>query len=116
MAGALVEVWQCDAFGRYSGVRDLRAGFDSRGAKFLRGQQLSDADGAVRFVTIYPGWYPGRTVHIHFKVRTEPDAPFGREFTSQLYFHDRLTDRVHHRPPYAQRGPRSVTNREDGLF
>lgn len=116
VAGAVVDLWQCDAFGRYAGVRDLRAGFDAEGSKFLRGYQVTDDTGTVRFVTVFPGWYPVRTVHIHFKVRTEPDSPFGREFSSQLYFDDALTDRVHARPPYAQRGPRPVTNDRDGLF
>jgi len=116
LAGAVVELWQCDAFGRYSDVRDVHAGFDTRGQTFLRGYQVTDDDGAVRFLTIYPGWYPGRTVHIHFKIRTDPDSAFGQEFTSQLYFDDALTDRVHAQAPYAQRGRRTVRNDRDGLF
>ena len=72
LAGAVVDLWQCDAQGRYSDVRDSMA--DTRGLKFLRGYQVTEADGAARFVTIYPGWYPGRTVHIHFKIRTAAAA------------------------------------------
>src|SRR5687767_9142353 len=72
LAGALVDIWQCDAMGAYSDARDQS--FNTTGQKFLRGYQVTDADGRVRFTTIYPGWYPGRAVHIHFKVRTTPGA------------------------------------------
>ena len=69
VSGAIVDVWQCDAFGVYSDVSGL--GIESLGRKFLRGFQVTDDSGVVEFQTIYPGWYMGRTVHIHFKVRTE---------------------------------------------
>jgi len=114
LPGAMVDVWQCDADGIYSGVRD--PGFDTLDNKFLRGHQRTDAGGEARFVTLYPGWYPGRTVHIHFKIRTEPRAPRGLEFTSQLYFDDAVTDRVHAAAPYGARGRRTTRNREDGIF
>jgi protocatechuate 3,4-dioxygenase beta subunit len=115
LAGAMVDVWHCDAAGAYSGVSDGRMGFQTVGQKFLRGYQLTDQKGVVRFATIYPGWYPGRTVHIHFKVRTQ--ATSGTyEFTSQLYFDDSLTDRIHARAPYSARGRRSTLNRNDDVF
>lgn len=113
LAGALVDVWQCDALGVYSGVVDRD--FDTLGRQFLRGHQITGADGAARFTTIYPGWYPGRTVHVHFKLRSGPQAREGFEFTSQLYFDDELTDRVHAVPPYAGRGART-RNERDGIF
>lgn len=114
LPGALVDVWHCDALGIYSDVHD--PGFDTKGQKFLRGYQVTDEEGIARFTTIYPGWYPGRTVHIHFKVRTDAAAARGREFTSQLYFDDALTDRVHARPPYSAKGERSLRNARDGIF
>jgi protocatechuate 3,4-dioxygenase beta subunit len=114
LAGAMVDIWHCDAAGRYSDAED--AGFDTRGKAFLRGYQLTDANGLVRFMTIYPGWYPGRTVHIHVKVRAGAASGRHREFTSQLYFDDALTDRVHARQPYANRGRRTTRNRQDGIF
>jgi protocatechuate 3,4-dioxygenase beta subunit len=114
LAGARVDLWQCDAAGIYSGVND--PSFDTLGQQFLRGHQLTDATGTVRFTTIYPGWYRGRTVHAHFKVRTDPAAARGSEFTSQLYFDDAVTDRVHAREPYASMGPRTVRNEGDGIF
>jgi protocatechuate 3,4-dioxygenase beta subunit len=114
LSGALVDVWQCDAHGVYSGVRDPR--FDTLGRQFLRGHQLTDETGAAHFTTIYPGWYRGRAVHIHFGIRTDPEAQRGHQFVSQLYFDDTLTDRVHTLPPYANRGPRDVRNSRDGIF
>jgi protocatechuate 3,4-dioxygenase beta subunit len=86
------------------------------GQRFLRGYQVTDAAGAARFTTIYPGWYPGRTVHIHFKVRTDPTAVRSYEFTSQLYFDDALTDVVHTRAPYAGKGQRTMKNSDDRIF
>ena len=113
LPGAQVEVWQCNARGIYSGVRDAHA--DSTGRKFLRGYQVTDRNGVARFTTIYPGWYPGRTVHIHFMIRTAAGGR-GEQFTSQLYFDDALSDRIFTRAPYAGRGPRTVRNARDGIF
>jgi protocatechuate 3,4-dioxygenase beta subunit len=114
LAGAHVDIWQCDAVGVYSDAKD--ALFNTIGQKFLRGYQLTDTNGAARFTTIYPGWYPGRAVHIHFKIRTNPKAPAGQEFTSQLYFDEALTDRVHAAPPYASKGKGRTLNEQDGIF
>jgi len=114
LTGAQVDIWHCDALGVYSDVRD--PGFNTVGQKFFRGYQITDARGHVRFSTVYPGWYEGRTVHIHFKIRTEPMARRSFEFTSQMYFDDGLTDRVHGDPPYAARGPRTARNQHDRIF
>lgn len=114
LAGAVVDVWQCDHLGVYSDVSD--PGFNTLGKKFLRGYQLTDTRGIARFTTVYPGWYQGRTVHIHFKIRSAPSSRSGFEFTSQLYFDDALTDRVHAQQPYAAKGPRTVRNSRDGIF
>lgn len=116
LEGALVDVWQCDALGVYSDVRDINGRFDTTGKKFLRGHQVTDADGAARFVTIYPGWYEGRTVHIHFKIRTESKSARGHEFTSQLYFDEAVTDEVMRKEPYARKGERQMRNERDGIF
>lgn len=114
LPGAIVDVWHCDASGAYSDAVD--ATFDTRGKKFLRGYQVSDTDGIVRFTTIYPGWYSGRAVHVHFKVRTKSRSGHDAEFTSQLYFPDSITERVHANPPYARPGRRVQSNESDGLF
>jgi protocatechuate 3,4-dioxygenase beta subunit len=114
LPGAHVDIWHCDAAGVYSGVED--PGFDTRGQSFLRGYQITDKAGEARFRTIYPGWYSGRTVHIHFKIRTDPTAERGHEFTSQLYFDDALTTRVLGRMPYAAKTGRRDLNADDRIF
>lgn len=114
LAGAQVDVWHCDHLGVYSDVTDPR--FTTTGQQFLRGYQRTDAQGQARFTTIYPGWYEGRTVHIHFKVRSPSGPRPGYEFTSQLYFDDGLTDRVYQQPPYAGRKPRTTRNSTDGIY
>ena len=114
LSGAHVEVWHCDAAGVYSGVKD--PGFDTVGQSFLRGYQITDKAGEVRFRTIYPGWYPGRAVHIHFKIRTDPASAQGHEFVSQLYFDEALTGRVFSRMPYAAKSGRPDRNAADEIF
>ena len=114
LQGAIVDVWHCDAAGVYSDAVDSH--FDTRGKKFLRGYQATDANGVVRFNTIYPGWYPGRAVHVHFKVRTKSRSGRDAEFTSQLYFPDSITERIHAVAPYAKPGRQGQRNESDGLF
>lgn len=114
LADAQVDVWHCDAAGVYSDVRD-RSG-DTTGRKFLRGYQTTDAAGLARFTTIYPGWYGGRAVHVHVKVRTPGVDGRTDEFTSQLYFDDALTDRVHSQVPYADHKGQRLLNSRDMIF
>ena len=114
VTGAYVDLWQCDHAGVYSDVTDAQ--FNTRGKKFLRGYQVTDAKGAASFLTIYPGWYRGRAVHIHFKVRSAPSVTPGYEFTSQLYFDDALTAAVHAKQPYAALGAGRIPNERDGIF
>jgi protocatechuate 3,4-dioxygenase beta subunit len=114
LAGAQVDIWHCDHAGIYSDVQD--PSFNTVGKKFLRGYQLTDEQGRARFTTIYPGWYRGRTVHIHFKLRSPATQRPGFEFTSQVYFDDALTDRVFTAVPYAARGPRTTRNGADGIY
>jgi protocatechuate 3,4-dioxygenase beta subunit len=112
--GAQVDVWHCDALGVYSDVTDRS--FSTVGEAWLRGYQLTDEYGMAEFITIYPGWYPGRTVHIHFKIRTDPASETGYEFTSQLFFPETLSDAVYQNPPYNQKGQRNTTNATDGIY
>ena len=102
---ATVEIWHCDAEGQYSGVNGV-------GGNFLRGGQRTDANGLARFKTIYPGWYQGRTTHIHVKVHVGGDEVH----TGQLYFDDDTTAAVNRREPYAAHGEPEVTNAEDQIY
>lgn len=114
IAGAIVDVWHCDALGVYSDVSD--PGFNTSGQKFLRGFQRTDEGGHVEFTTIYPGWYQGRAVHIHFKVRGTTAAGRGYDFTSQWFFDEATTDLVHAEQPYAAKGYRTLLNENDNIF
>jgi protocatechuate 3,4-dioxygenase beta subunit len=116
LSGAVVYIWHCDALGVYSDVRDINAGFDTRGKKFLRGYQVTNSNGIVEFLTVYPGWYEGRAVHIHFKIRTDPASRSAHEFVSQLYFDETVTDKVHGQPPYNTKRYRTTSNDADFIF
>ena len=114
ISGLTVDLWQCDAAGQYSDESD--PSFNTVGQKWLRGYQVTDANGVVQFTTIYPGWYSGRTVHQHFKIRTDPSSTTGYEFTSQLFFDDSLTDQVFTQQPYASKGQRDTRNSTDNVY
>lgn len=105
LVGAQVDLWHANADGAYSDPQRRPA------EQYLRGYQLTDSTGAAHFTTIYPGWYRGRTPHIHYKVRGQ-----GFEFTSQWYFDDAITDQVFAAPAYSQRGQRTRRNDDDFLF
>jgi len=106
---AVAEIWHCDASGIYSGV----AAQSTTGQTFLRGIQVSDANGMVEFVTIYPGWYRGRTTHIHFKVHFENQTLV----TSQLYFPEALTSTIYTTiSPYSTRGTKDTANAGDMVY
>lgn len=111
--GARVDLWQCDGLGVYSGYARQETG-STEGETFLRGTQVANDAGEVTFASIYPGWYPGRTPHIHFKVLLD-DANL---VTGQLYFPDPVTERVYATlPPYsARKGERDTFNATDFIF
>lgn len=112
LAGAYVDVWHADAAGTYSD----EAANNTTGQKYLRGYQMTDENGVARFTTIYPGWYPGRTVHIHFKIRVFSGDRAAYDFTSQLFFDDSITSQVIAQAPYNQHGSPSTTNSRDGIY
>ena len=103
---ATVEVWHCDALGRnYSGV-------DGAEGNFLRGGQRSAKNGEATLRTIYPGWYQGRTTHIHVKVHVGQAGLH----TGQLYFDDSANAAVYKRAPYNSHGTPDTTNASDGIY
>ena len=110
LEGVLVDVWHCNAQGEYSDVSDQ--GFDTVGHDYLRGYQHTDASGGATVTTIYPGWYSGRAVHIHFKIRTDPAASSGFEFTSQLFFDDAFSDTGLQPGPVCLQGPAQRAQRQ----
>jgi protocatechuate 3,4-dioxygenase beta subunit len=105
--GAAVDIWHADASGIYSG---FGAGAASR--TFMRGIQRTNVNGLAIFRTVYPGWYPGRTVHIHVKVHIGGNVVH----TGQLYFPDSLTDAVYRRAPYSARPARDTRNANDAVY
>lgn len=78
--------------------------------------QHTDASGKASITTIYPGWYQGRAVHIHFKIRTDAAASSGFEFTSQLFFDDAFSDQVYASGAYAAKRVHDVQNAQDGIY
>jgi protocatechuate 3,4-dioxygenase beta subunit len=120
LANAVVDVWHCDALGVYSGFESASTG-GGGGAPggdptdqetYLRGAQVTNSDGIVEFVTVYPGWYRGRTVHIHAKVHLFNATVL----TTQFYFDDDFTETVYTREPYSEDPGRDTFNDTDGIF
>ena len=105
--GAAVDIWHCDAGGVYSGTTSA-----TEDDRFLRGIQRTNGKGLAVFRTIYPGWYTGRTVHIHVLVHIGGTVVH----TGQLYFPDSLTDAVYRRSPYNRRPNRNTRNAADSIY
>jgi protocatechuate 3,4-dioxygenase beta subunit len=112
LRGALVDIWHSDSQGIYSGIQQQ----GTTGQNFLRGNQVTDENGTVQFTTVYPGWYEGRAIHIHIKVRTFEGSNETFEWTSQFYLNDSITEQVHTQPPYSDHGQPDITNEEDGIY
>jgi protocatechuate 3,4-dioxygenase beta subunit len=128
VAGAVVDLWQCDALGVYSGFagaapgqggsaggRDQYGDAESRATtqeRFLRGTQVTGPDGVVQFATVYPGWYPTRTAHLHLKVHLDERTLL----TTQLFFDDDVTDGVYGAAPYDQHPGRDTRNARDSFY
>ena len=110
LAGATVDIWQCDAEGRYS--QYSQGGFDGRASTFLRGMQTTDANGRVTFTTVYPGWYQGRATHIHVEVLVN-----GRSVkVTQIGFPESVNAEVYRSGVYAARGQNPTSNGGDMVF
>src|SRR6266496_32618 len=112
ISGAQVHIWHCNAQGIYSDVQNYT------GENFLRGYQWTDSSGQVTFATIYPGWYSGRTVHIHLKVHIfDSSGNVTTEATTQLFFNDSTTDSVYAaNPAYSRSGSRDMLNSADNIY
>jgi protocatechuate 3,4-dioxygenase beta subunit len=116
VAGASIDIWHSGSDGIYSaydtGTTCNPGMMNVKSMMFCRGVQSTDETGRANFSSVFPGWYKGRTIHIHFTVRIS-----GKEYiTSQLYFDDMLTDDILAQGTYKSRGKRDTTNNTDGLF
>jgi protocatechuate 3,4-dioxygenase beta subunit len=103
-----VDIWHCAANGKYSGF----SAEGTSGETFLRGVQLTDADGLAAFRTIYPGWYQGRATHIHLKAHVGGHV----SHTGQLFFRDATTDKVARLSPYSSRTIARTRNKVDHVY
>lgn len=113
LPGARVDLWHCDAIGQYSGYPNQTGGVDTTGQTFMRGTQFAGDDGIVEFQTVYPGWYAGRTTHMHFTVFLDEASVL----TGQIFFPDALSQFIYERvEPYTARGAeRTTLNANDGI-
>lgn len=117
LSDAIVDIWHCDANGIYSSVKPSRLqSADTADLKFLRGYQKTNSNGNVSFLTIFPGWYDGRTAHIHFKIRATLADKSTYEFTSQLYFEDAFSQLLYTNGVYIRDIQQTVRNHNDGIF
>jgi protocatechuate 3,4-dioxygenase beta subunit len=119
LENAVVDIWHCDATGNYSGFEAASQGGPPGGGAgptdektYLRGAQVTNSEGIVQFKTIYPGWYRGRTVHIHAKVHLDKQTVL----TSQLFTTREFDDKVFAAQPYAGDSGRDTFNDTDGIY
>jgi len=115
LSGVQVDVWHCDATGVYSDATD--PGFNTKGQNWLRGYQVTDANGTAKFTTIFPGWYSGRATHIHFKIRGTSSAGASYDFTSQLFFTEAFLSTAYAQSPYSNRSDSGrLRNASDSIY
>ncbi|MGR6922321.1 intradiol ring-cleavage dioxygenase [[Actinomadura] parvosata] len=141
LKNAVVEIWHCDAAGLYSGAESLSRGGGGNppgngdpppsggpgggggddgsmdltptdDQRYLRGAQVTNAEGIVEFTTIWPGWYRGRTIHIHAMVHVSDE----RVLTTQLMFDEKLNSVVMAKAPYSAHTGRDTFNDNDSIY
>jgi protocatechuate 3,4-dioxygenase beta subunit len=109
---AKVDIWHSNSQGVYSGVQDAGTSEND----FLRGNQMTDDNGTVQFATIYPGWYEGRAIYIHVKVRTFEGSNEDFEWTSQFYLNNSINELVHRQAKNSNDGPVNLTSEEAFIY
>jgi protocatechuate 3,4-dioxygenase beta subunit len=130
--GSAVEIWHCDAWGYYSGYTtanpggsapaESEDGSTANDATYLRGYQIANANGVVRFETIFPGWYTPRTCHIHVKVHTGGEKEDGTyeggkvNYTGQLFFDDTVAEEIFTLEPYSRHSGSYTTLDDDMVY
>ncbi|MDR6977076.1 protocatechuate 3,4-dioxygenase beta subunit [Streptomyces sp. 3330] len=132
VAGAAVEIWHCDAWGYYSGYTTANPGGSAPAESedgstadddtYLRGYQIANANGVVKFETIFPGWYTPRTCHIHLKVHTGGQKEDGTyeggkvNYTGQLFFPDDIAEEIFTLEPYSKHSGSYTTLADDMVY
>ncbi|WP_416977986.1 intradiol ring-cleavage dioxygenase [Streptomyces sp. T028] len=130
--GAAVEIWHCDAWGYYSGYTTANPGGSAPAESedgstandntYLRGYQIANANGVVKFETIFPGWYTPRTCHIHVKVHTGGEKEDGTyeggkvNYTGQFFFDDTIAEEIFTLEPYSQHSGSYTTLDNDMVY
>ncbi|WP_367322054.1 intradiol ring-cleavage dioxygenase [Streptomyces sp. HUAS ZL42] len=130
--GAAVEIWHCDAWGYYSGYTTANPGGSAPAesedgstaddSTYLRGYQIANANGVVKFETIFPGWYTPRTCHIHVKVHTGGEKEDGTyeggkvNYTGQLFFDDAIAEEIFTLEPYSKHSGSYTTLDNDMVY
>ena len=116
LQNAQVDIWHCNAEGVYSG-EDVE---NTSGLTWLRGYQLTDSEGQVTFTTLFPGWYQGRTTHIHLRIRSkysEASSTSDGTNTTQLFFPQGTVDTINTTiSPYSSHGTNPTTNAGDHVY
>ncbi|MEV2210593.1 intradiol ring-cleavage dioxygenase [Streptomyces sp. NPDC050997] len=130
--GAAVEIWHCDAWGYYSGYTtanpggsapaESEDGSTANDTTYLRGYQVANVNGVVKFETIFPGWYTPRTCHIHLKVHTGGEKADGTyeggkvNYTGQLFFADDIAEEIFTLEPYSKHSGSYTTLDNDMVY
>ena len=115
LAGAIVDIWHCDAAGNYSeyGGSGMQT-TDYTSVHFLRGRQTTDANGLVTFTSIFPGWYSGRAPHIHVHVYSSSGTSL---LVTQIAFPTDVCNTVYTTATtYYTKGTQDTSNISDNVF
>jgi protocatechuate 3,4-dioxygenase beta subunit len=121
LTGAYVDIWHCDAKGIYSDEPTYNPGggtgnVNTTGQQFLRGYQITNENGSVTFTSIFPGWYTGRTIHVHLRVRTYSGTTVLSNFVTQIFFDEAVNNAVLALPAYSRTTSRDTTNATDNIL
>ena len=109
LEGAMVDIWHCDAQGNYSQYNGQLDG-DFTNENFLRGRQVTNANGTVSFISIFPGWYPGRTPHIHVEIKSNTGTSL---LITQVSWDETISNSVYTTNGY--NGNADTNNSNDGI-
>ena len=122
LADALVELWHCDALGEYSGYVGKNGHTEDDDGTFLRGGQLTDTNGQVSLISIWPGHYVSRAVHVHMRVHTGVTIADGTYIggtlvhTGQLFFDADLNEKVQALSPYSDNTTAETVLADDTIY